>query len=664
MHKNENAPVPLTCLTISSCVIASPAQPAVIGTSACLDKLPYIAEFINYYFSTRCRCTPKIMRIARALASTGCRIILATREDAEINGVKVDEIKHDGFVLRTKEESSGNLLIYCVGNNAQGIKYALYRLIMESQYAAHTLFLTGPLNINVSPLFEKRVIIESPSSPLDVSFLNGIGSSSSPLDVWKEDLTASKKYYPAWWDEAKNRTWVKMIDSFGFNALELGFVDNAHSWLSVAPDQAIHSIKTRLQENKRLGNDNLLFVWGALIYSKAHKRWNGHVCFNSPQGAKEALEYYDYLAGEFGSLADCVLTHWGDPGGCTSSDCACNIKTPPEYHNRIQNAFRKHNRKIKSIFSLWALKAMKGEDWGWSWKHISGTEDIDILLDSGILADDAGIAIHQSGCTPPHGIWLDYLKKVIRTKRTAGMWVWYLFDYEVIPGLHINYDRGAKYLNDLAETDYAKHIQWSQCETNRSGDWNTVSTLVGGMLMLDIRLAPDRLAREFCAGIAGEENATKVKKALDAIRQTRNDTQTAFGKGSDDPRRDYQLADDALKDLENISLDEAHIPKMPYLELIFNSKTMVEDLKTHLAVIRDYNQARIKLLELAKIKDAISEADLIKQLRELDPRMFPRTYAIGIQPEVHRLAYWNTFVQKHLQRAPEGLTGSLPVSHD
>lgn len=667
MRNKENSMDTLTFSTKDSRVIASPAQPAMIGTGTCLENLPYIREFINYYFSTRCQCMPKIMSIAKALKASGCRIILATKKEAEVEGFKVGEMKHDGFALRTKEDRAGNLLIFCVGNNAQGIKYGLYRLIMESEYADQTLFLTGHLNINVSPLFENRVIIEGPSMSLSANYLN--------IKYWKEDLTASKKYCLAWWTEAKNRDWVKMIDSFGFNTLELGFSNNAYSWSGVTPDQAINSAKTRFQENKRLGNGNILFVWGAAIYSKEHQKWNWRVCLSSTQGRKEALEYYDYLAEEFGPMADYVLTHWGDPGGCKLSDCACSVKTPQEYHNRILDAFRKYNRKLQSIFSIWAMFPNEGKDferlknrkywrrwqiWGWSWKHITGIEDI---LESGILADDVGIATHQEGGALPHGIWLDYLKKIIRNKRKVGMWLWYLFDYEINPGLHINYKRGAKYLMNLAETDYVKRIQWSQCDTTRSGDWNTVSTMVGGMLMLDVRLDPDSLVREFCASIAGKKNATKVKKALDAIRKTRNyvvpraveaNGQPNFGKGSDDPIRDYQLVDDSIKDLENISVNNDHIPKIPYLELIFNFKTMMEDLKINLAVIRDYNQARIKLLDLAKKKDTMSEADLIKKLKDLDPRMLPRTYGIGMAPEVHQAIYWKTFVQKHLQRTPEG----------
>ncbi|MGI6088122.1 MAG: hypothetical protein ACOYCD_09340 [Kiritimatiellia bacterium] len=660
-------------------IIAAPTQPAVIGAGACLENLPYIEEFIVYYFSTRCGCRPKVMSIAEALKASGSRIILATKAEADIAGFHVGQINHDGFTIQTKADGADNLLIYCVGNNEQGIKYGLYRLILESEYENQTLFLPGPLDINVSPLFEKRVILESASAPMDAHYLNVKSSSGeippSPLNSWPKDLTASKKYSPAWWTEAKNRDWVKMMDSFGFNTLQLGFIYNAHSWPGATPEQAIKSLKTRFQENKRLGNENIQFFWGAGVYSKENRTWNMHVCLNSPQGRQEALEYYDYMAGEFGPMADCIITHWGDPGGCKSGDCACSVKTPQEYHNQIVNAFRKHNPKIQSFFSLWSMFPNEGKDferlkdrrywqmkWGWSWKHIRGIEDI---LDSGILPDDVGIAAHQEGGALPHGIWLDYLMKIIRAKRKVGMWVWYLFDFEINTGLHINYRRSAKYLKELAETDYVKHIQWSQCEVNRSGDWNTVSNMVGGMLELDVRLDPDRLVREFCASIAGKKNAAKVKKALDAIRKTRNyltprtdgpDSagQDNFGKGSEDPARDYKLAAEALKGLESISLSENHIPKLPYLELVFNFQTMLEDLKTNLAVIRDYNQARIKVLELAKTKDTMSEAELIKKLKELDPRLLPRTYDIGIAPEVHRAGHWKTFVQKRLQRNPDG----------
>ena len=79
---------------------------------------------------------------------------------------------------------------------------------------------------------------------------------------------------------------------------------------------------------------------------------------------------------------------------------------------------------------------------------------------------------------------------------------------------------------------------------------------------------------------------------------------------------------------------------------------MMEDLKINLVAIRDYNQARIRLLDLAKIKDTTAEADLIEKLKALDPRLLPRTYEIGIVPEVHRLIHWKTFVQRHLQRTP------------
>jgi hypothetical protein len=145
-------------------LISAPSSPAVVGIGESAKDFVYLNEFIEYYFSTRGGSEPQVMNIASALKKTGTRIILCTPAQAKQAGLKIDAgaTTDDGFCLASTEDDEGGALICCVGNNTQGIKYGLYRLIYEADYADKALSLPTPLRIRVNPFIKNRVLIQSP----------------------------------------------------------------------------------------------------------------------------------------------------------------------------------------------------------------------------------------------------------------------------------------------------------------------------------------------------------------------------------------------------------------------------------------------------------------------------------------------------------------------
>ena len=420
MKKFKTFPFFLLCIGVSCCsegnrdsilnkdqIVASPIVAPMIGLDESALDLPYLREFAEYYFNSRCSVKPIFSDVVVAMRNRGPKIIFCTKEKTKHLGIKLPdvEIQKDGFHLISIYDKQGDLVIYCVGNNVNGIKYSIYRLIHELSYKQTSLSLTHPLEISVTPFFENRI-----AAP-------GLGL------IQGDDPEAKAKFFYDKWNEEKVLDMARLFDFFGFNGLEVGFCSGEGSLLDTSK-----MIKTQLKlvdEQRRIGGKGLARIRASVFMTR-----NNNICLNTEEGRQVMVQAYQNTASGIANHFDAFITHWADPGG--SEECNCTIQYPLLYHVELMKAMQECNPKIESFFSLWnyhpTITSVSQERRWWSdmwhWTETNGIED---FLGLGILPDSVGIWVGD-----PNGFNPDYFSRAIVNKgRTLGNWTWYLADNEV-----------------------------------------------------------------------------------------------------------------------------------------------------------------------------------------------------------------------------------------
>lgn len=560
-------------------IIASPTVAPIIGLDSSVTGLPYLREFVEYYFSSRCGVGPTFSDMPAALMKSGPKIILCTKETARLHGIKLPdgEIQYDGFHLVSTSDKQGAPVIYCLGNNVKGIKYAVYRLIHELSYHQSTLSLIHPIALTINPFFENRLARQSLS--------------------WKlGDTEADTKFFFDQWSETKVVAMAHLFDFFGFNGVETSLGDAPGHDVTKETRRRIVKL---FDEERRIGGKAVVFIWGA-AYVEKDKYYV--VCLNTREDQEKMLQNYKIQAKAFGSHVDAFVSHWADPGG--KYTCDCTIRIPQLYHVELMKSMQEYNPKIESFFSLWGLTVPtiqneRTDNASWNWHWI--TKGIEDVLDADILPSNVGIWVGD-----PFGFKPDYCRTIINKGRTLGIWTWYLADNEIRQGLHVHWKKVSEYFRNLSAEEYVKYIKWYQLESNQQGNWNSINMAVGGAMMIDPRGDAEQYAREFCASIVGDKNAEILLNVLDAIEQTRclysrnqvggNPFHNLEGWGSGNPGEDINRIQKALDSLDKVTLEKNFIPKVPYMELIFDPEVMLSDLRKSLQNILLHNKARTKLL--------------------------------------------------------------------
>ena len=157
---------------------------------------------------------------------------------------------------------------------------------------------------------------------------------------------------------------------------------------------------------------------------------------------------------------------------------------------------------------------------------------------------------------------------------------------------------------------------------------------------------------KFCAGLVGEKNVDVVKRALDAIGTIRSSSR-GLGAGTDDPRRDWTAVEESREALERLALPENQIPKMPYVEKVFDARVMLSDLKKQLGLIRSYSQARLQLAAILASKDGMAVKR--ERIAKLNPKF--DIQGVGPCPEQGQ---WSTLKQQAVGKVDAALKGMKP----
>lgn len=419
----------------------------------------------------------------------------------------------------------------------------------------------------------------------------------SPLGDRTRSITdrIHQKYAIQNWDIARLRTYVDMLQAFGFNSIELydlwqaylnaGWGTDPKDWPEKMDAMADYARSRRMRTT--------LFLWGNAGFEYNERKPHFHLCWNDP-AERDILEHYWEHQARHAAHFDHVVTHWGDPGGCERN--GCTIETAQHLHLEILRRLRANNPTMQSTFSLWMLHHPRFSKW-------AGYEGPHTVLQSGILPPEVMIAVHSS----PSDFNFDTVRQIAQAGRKVGVWCWYLANHEVTPSCYVRTSRLKDYFADLPEEAH-ELIEWHSLDANNHG-LNIHNLFVAGRLMRDPHADAQAVLREFIAGAFGAENVDRVEKILLTIEKARN-----CPGYRDDPQATPEQARDAHRLAREISIADTFSPAFPMVlsprelagELVAQTEAIAQFLEFR-AGARDVEQMKRRGASPEQIDAAIAE---------------------------------------------------------
>ena len=207
-------------------------------------------------------------------------------------------------------------------------------------------------------------------------------------------------------------------------------------------------------------------------------------------------------------------------------------------------------------------------------------------------------------------------------QRGYELWTWYNCDQEITASLHVEAERLGREFGSLPE-EAAKNVELisvgSCCHS-----LNSASLYIAAVLLWEPKRHPFEILKEFCKLVFGPKIADAVYMGYNAVARIRNhdvNGDSAFdtrylGAGTTEPADDYRLSSDACEALHSVKEDESWVSKIP---MAVDRTELLEDLKDHLGLIRQYAKFRIEFERLAgksKItKNDIASLPVVEKLR-------------------------------------------------
>jgi hypothetical protein len=485
------------------------------------------------------------------------------------------KIKRDGYLLRSKPDL--DQYIFALGKTEKGAVNAVWRLMREIQIGDRTATI-GQLSINQSPFIKGReVMICDPWQRKGHS----VGSLPPKL---------ANKYCPRNWPIVRLQNYVDLLDSFGYNSIQL-----TDCWVLLSVFQG----SSRQQWQDKLlamadqahgnGQTATLYVYGSSVKDfETNKEYTfPGACFNDPHQRRVLIKEYEYQVKAYAPHIDRIVTHWADWGGCPGCD-KCTYKTALQQHNLIAGKFHKINPKIQSAFSIWHVKPQ-------TWP---GYKDINSIFDAKVLPDEVMISTVEWGGELDMGT----VRQIAGKGHKPGVWGWRLLDIEALNGMHVHTKLLEKYFRSLPP-DAGDLIEWHSVDD--VSQFMILSNLyVAGQLMWDPNQQGSKLLRQFTGGMFGRENAEKMALILEAVEKT-----GCFGgcparripindvlDNAPKHRKIIQQARDALT---QVRIAPGFVPVFP---TIVEPQELIREINAHLQIIATHIDIRIKAARLREMK--------------------------------------------------------------
>ena len=332
------------------------------------------------------------------------------------------KISGEGYILKTISKN-GNNYILALGKTERGASNAVWHLMRKLDVSKGKVSAPS-LSVVRNPLIKGREVTFCPPWI------------RAGLKAGDMETALIKKYSPPCWSEDKLRRNMDLVDSFGYDSIELSdvwvFLEHFEK-VGVSRNAWAQKIKAVADQLHKNGQTFTLMVYGSSVKDlKTGKEYaRPGACFSDPKERQILLDEYDYQANTYGACTDRFVTHWSDYGG--QPDCKkCTIKTALEQHNLIAEKFKAKNQSVESAFSMWNVIPS-------IWP---GYENYDSVLDAGILSKDISIAI-------PGRFRLELAQNILEKGYSPSVWCWRTLDIEVWHGLHVHTEQLEKYFRSI-----------------------------------------------------------------------------------------------------------------------------------------------------------------------------------------------------------------------
>jgi len=455
------------------------------------------AERLQSYIEKNSGQTPRIEQksiIHNELEQKAAVVIGTDSSFTNLNDFELADdfakISGEGYILKTVAKN-GSDYIFALGKTERGASNAVWHLMRKLDVKDGKV--TAPaLSVVRMPFIKGR----------EVTFCWPWARAG--LGVADMQKLLVEKYWPPCWSEDRLRRNMDLLDSFGYNSIELGDV-----WFFVDPLKKFGIERTALADKIKTVADELHKngqTFSLFVYSSATKDFKTGkefavpgACWNDPCEREVLLTEYDYQANTYGSYTDRIVTHWADHGG--QPGCKkCTINTALEQHNIILEKFRAKNLNVQSAFSLWHIRT---DLW-------PGYKNDDSILGAGILSKDVSISI-------PRRFDLKRARHIIEKGYNPSVWCWGSLDIELWQGLHVH----TKFLEDYFKSipsDVADKLEFHTVD-NISQFLILSNLYVAGQLMWNPNQSGSDLLREYMRGTFGAENAETMTFVYEAIEK-------------------------------------------------------------------------------------------------------------------------------------------------
>lgn len=501
--------------------------------------------------------------------------------------VELSQIKRDGYILKTAGKGKGTYIL-ALGKTEKGAVNAVWRLIREIRVDKGTVSLST-LDIAESPFLKGReVIIINPWVREGLR----VGDMSEKL---------KQKYCPRNWSEERLRQYVNLLDSFGYNNIEVSDTWLQVSYLSGDAPRTKWRDKIIVMSEQAHKNGQKIALW---VYGSSAKDFETGkeftrpgACFNDPNERQVLLKSYNLQAGNYGRCVDRIHTHWSDWGGAVGCQKGCTIETAVKQHNIILSKFRKKNLAVESDLGLWGIKAgawskTEGEIW-------PGYKGIDTILDSPIFPREVSIAV-TAWCGQTD---LETILHIADKGFKPCIWSWRLLDIEHWHGMHVHTKKLEKYFRSLPR------------EAGGCLEFHTVDDVsqflimsnlyVAGQLMWNPEKSGGQLLREFTRGMFGAGNEEKMASVYEAYEKCccylcplPQDYPLSFV--FDGARERLKLLSQAKATIKEVEIADDFIPAFP---LIIKQKELLKEIDVQFDLLKPYLEFQIAASELLKMKE-------------------------------------------------------------
>lgn len=233
------------------------------------------------------------------------------------------------------------------------------------------------------------------------------------------------------------------------------------------------------------------YIWG----SADGLRWD------KPADRPERERRYRELAETYGKHVDHVVTHWideGYEGGYVIPQAATTV---------LLNEYRKHNPKIQATVDVWGNKDFWDSD-----------PRAKSFLDETYSPREIGIALER---------WYnaDQARKIRDAGRRVGIWGWYLGDYEMVYGSHLQGRVLDKYFSALPR-EASELVDWLSIELCFHALPSEINLYIAGRKMWEPARPLSEIMLDYCRSVYGPVNASAMHLAYKVAEEGQVDVKT------------------------------------------------------------------------------------------------------------------------------------------